>query len=236
MSFCDAKHDWKKAGHQHVLYIADINSLRAGACGGASMINHGNGGAQPDHDATATITRIGERVRTLRRERGFTLQELAKLTELSPSMLSLMERGKSSPSIGSLVAVASALGVRVADLMSEEESRTSQPVQRREDQPVHEAGGLRRLLVYSDESRGIEMSIINYPVDAPSTADWFKHSGVEFGVVLEGTLHVDVDSESYTLNEGDSIGYRSTSPHRISCAGPTEASALWVNLHLEDPH
>ncbi|MPZ54246.1 MAG: cupin domain-containing protein [Acidimicrobiia bacterium] len=198
------------------------------------MINHGNDGGQVD-DATVTITRIGEKTRALRRERGFTLQELAKLTELSPSMLSLMERGKSSPSIGSLVAVASALGVRVADLVSEEESRASQPVQRKQDQPVYETGGLRRLVVYSDESRGIEMSIIDYPVDAPSTVNRFKHSGVEFGVVLAGTLRVDVDSENYTLGEGDSIGYPSILPHRIKCAGSTAASALWVNLHLEGP-
>jgi mannose-6-phosphate isomerase-like protein (cupin superfamily) len=49
-------------------------------------------------------------------------------------------------------------------------------------------------------------------------------------VVIEGTLTIEVDGESYELHTGDSIAYDSTHPHRIVNNGPTEARAMWVNL------
>jgi transcriptional regulator with XRE-family HTH domain len=61
--------------------------------------------------SNAVIAAIGSRLRSFRQEREMTLQELADITDLSPSMLSLVERGRAAPSIQSLIVIANALNV-----------------------------------------------------------------------------------------------------------------------------
>src|SRR5258708_39213596 len=68
----------------------------------------------------STLVAIGERIREVRQRRNMTLQVLAESTKLSVSMLSLVERGKASPSIGSLIVIASALGITMSDLIASE--------------------------------------------------------------------------------------------------------------------
>ncbi|RLA87046.1 MAG: transcriptional regulator, partial [Deltaproteobacteria bacterium] len=58
---------------------------------------------------------IGQKIRALRRERGFTLKQLASLANCSPSFISQVERGKASPSIATLKQIASALKVNIVD-------------------------------------------------------------------------------------------------------------------------
>src|SRR5947209_349892 len=65
----------------------------------------------------STLAAIGCRIRELRQTRELTLQQLADVSGLSTSMLSLVERGRASPSIGSLIVIASALGVAMSDLL-----------------------------------------------------------------------------------------------------------------------
>ena len=62
--------------------------------------------------------RLGLRLQAARERAGVTLREVARRTGLSPSFLSQLERDRVSPSIASLKQVASALGVRVADLLA----------------------------------------------------------------------------------------------------------------------
>src|SRR5947209_16014989 len=75
----------------------------------------------PGADAAASaLTAIGLRIKEIRLARGMTLQSVSDVSGLSPSMLSLVERGRASPSIGSLVVIASALAVTMSDLVANE--------------------------------------------------------------------------------------------------------------------
>src|SRR5262245_23033924 len=69
-------------------------------------------------EAEADLLRaIGRNIRRLRNNKSMTLQALGAKVDLSPSMLSLLEHGKAGPSIGTLVALASALGVQMSELL-----------------------------------------------------------------------------------------------------------------------
>ena len=68
-------------------------------------------------DTKEVLTILGSKVRSLREAQGLTLEELANRTQLSKSMLSLMERGKSASSIGTLVAISSVFGVQLPELL-----------------------------------------------------------------------------------------------------------------------
>ncbi len=181
--------------------------------------------------AASTVQAIGSRVRELRNSRELTLQNLADMTGLSPSLLSLVERGKTSPSIGTLVSVAHALGVHMSDLVPGEQSEREAPVQRPEDQRVYSTPeGVTRRILRDDRVRGLEIAINQYVPQGRSADRELHHGGYEYGFVLEGVLTVDLEGESYDLEPGDSIAYDSTRSHRIINQGATPAKAIWVNL------
>jgi transcriptional regulator with XRE-family HTH domain len=181
--------------------------------------------------AANALLAIGSRVRQLRNERGLTLQALADMTGLSASLLSLVERGKTSPSIGTLVSIAHAFDVHMTDLMPGAPSAPELPVLRHDEQRVYATPeGVNRRILRDDRVRGLEVALNEYGPGGRSADSLLHHNGYEYGVVIEGTLTIEVDGESYELHTGDSIAYDSTHPHRIVNNGPTEARAMWVNL------
>lgn len=181
--------------------------------------------------AASTLRAIGARVRELRLQRGLTLHGVSELTGLSPSLMSLVERGKTSPSIGTLVAVAHALGVHMADLVPGSPNDRESPVLRQADQPVFSTlEGVTRRVLRDDRLRGLEIAINEYVSGGRSAERELHHTGFEYGVVLEGELTVEVEGESHLLKAGDSIAYDSTRPHRITNQSAGAVRALWVNF------
>jgi transcriptional regulator with XRE-family HTH domain len=178
-----------------------------------------------------TLATIGARIRQFRTQKGLTLQALGRITGLSPSMLSLVERGKTSPSIGTLIVICSALEVHMSDLVAMEERLPRDPVSRRAEQPVFQtAAGVLRRVLRADHVRGVEIAINEYAPDTGSAAAPVHHAGFEYGVVLEGKLTVEVDGVRHVLHPGDLISYESSRDHRIWNYGAERAKALWLNL------
>lgn len=174
---------------------------------------------------------IGARIRDLRIQRGYTLQSLADATGLSPSMLSLVERGKTSPSIGSLIVICSGLGVQMGDVLAHRAAPQRDPVSRVEDQPVFRSPeGVLRQILADDRHRGIEFAINTYRPRTGSAPSPLHHAGFEYGIVLEGELTVELDNTKYILRAGDLISYESSRFHRIWNYGKSKARALWINL------
>ena len=179
-------------------------------------------------DAMATI---GTRIRNLRTNKGLSLQAFGGLTGISPSMLSLVERGKTNASIGTLVAISSALAIHMSDLLVGPARAAGGPVSRASDQPIYEtAHGVRRRILREDRMRGVEIAVNEYAPDTGSAANLVHHAGFEYGVVLEGELAVEVDGIKHTLRPGDLISYESSRGHRIWNYGGERARALWINL------
>jgi len=182
-------------------------------------------------DADSTVSLLGDRIRGLRAERKLTLQTLAERTGLSLSMLSLVERGKTSPSIGTLVAISSALGVQMTDLFDDGSTESKEPVVRAKDQPVYiTAHGLKRRIVRTDDARGLELAYDEYEPGVGSGGEPVHHSGHEYGIVLQGVLTVEVDGGNYQVRPGDCISYHSQRSHRIANESAKRVRALWINL------
>lgn len=180
---------------------------------------------------TAVVTAIGNRLRNLRQEREMTLQELAELTDLSPSMLSLVERGRAAPSIQSLIVIANALDVTMSDLIVSEQSNEERVVVRAGDQPfVKTAQNVIRRVLREDRSRGISLAINEYEPETGSSLKRGTHSGFEYGFVLEGTLTVELEKVTYQLKAGDLIAFESKRPHRFWNNGSKRVRTLWINL------
>ena len=188
---------------------------------------------EPNHSdrAAETVQAIGSRMREFRSQRQLTLQALADMTGLSASLLSLVERGKTSPSIGTLVAVAYALGIHMNDLVPGESPSWASPVTRQADQRQFSTPeGVARRVIKDDRARGVEIAINEYSPGGSSSESSLHHQGYEYGIVLEGTLTVYLANDRHVLKGGDSIGYDSTRPHRICNESKRATRALWVNL------
>jgi transcriptional regulator with XRE-family HTH domain len=78
---------------------------------------------------------------------------------------------------------------------------------------------------------------ITYAPGATSTGggDLVSHDGYEYGYVLKGMLEIVVGSETFTLNEGESMGFDSRIPHRLRNVGKGAFEGIWF-VHGREPH
>jgi transcriptional regulator with XRE-family HTH domain len=182
-------------------------------------------------DTSEMLLVVGASVRMARKRRRMTLQDLADQTGVSVSMLSMLERGVASPSIGTLVSVSSALGLHMAQLFQDPSAQAPSPVRRRADQVVIQAAeGVSRRLVHTDVEHDLEMVINEYEPGTSSSETPVHHDGMEFGLILSGTLTVSLEDVEYVLDPGDGIAYSSSTPHVLSNNGPAKARAVWINV------
>ena len=178
-----------------------------------------------------TLVAIGERIRKARLTRSMTLRALAVASGISTSMLSLVERGRVAPSLGSLILVADSLGVAMSDLIVDEPAKREEVVVHLADQRVVEhAKHLVRRLLRDDRKRGVSVAISEFPPNSDTTPTPHAHAGYEYGFVLEGKLTVEVDGVSYAIKKGDLISYSSQCRHRVWNSSKRNARTLWFNL------
>jgi len=184
--------------------------------------------------AARTVASIGAAIRELRVAQRMTLQRLSNLTNLSTSMISLVERGRASPSIGSLIQIASALRTTLSDLIPGVPAAEDQVVVRANSQrPVKAAGQLFQRILRQDPENDIIISVTEYRPNTGTSRVAQGHSGFEHGFIIEGTLTVEIEGESYVLFPGDLISYDSNRAHRIWNHSKRSAKALWFNIKKE---
>jgi len=194
------------------------------------LISAGDGASADRSSAQQVIESIGSRMRAAREELGMSIRDVALATGLSAGMVSLVERGKASPSVGTIVAITDALGLSMASLFSSGVAQTS-PVVRRSEQEVHAtADGMTRRLVVSEPALGIEISEHEYEPGGCSAPVATHHGGYECGMVTSGSLCVEVDGQQYQLKRGDAIRFPSTTPHRFINSARVRSRALWFNV------
>jgi transcriptional regulator with XRE-family HTH domain len=173
---------------------------------------------------------VGERLRAIRRLRRITLKTVADRSDLSESFLSQVERGRANASVASLKRIAAALGVNVADLFEPNDSTVRPRVLRREARPTLTFGTLGRKFMLTP--RPLEhLQVILGELDAGGSTgdDPYTHGdSEELLVVLSGIVSLQVGTELFELSTGDSIDYRSSSPHRLTNIGGEPAEVMWI--------
>lgn len=184
--------------------------------------------------AANALAAIGLRIREARLARNLTLQDLADAVGLSTSMISLVERGRASPSIGSLIAIASALDVAMSDLVASEPLNREGPIVRRgEAVRVYASGDLVRHLLREDRARGLSIAINEYEPQSGSAEKPMSHPGYEYSFVLEGCLSVEIEGKTFILDRGDLISFSSKRQHRIWNHGSKLARTIWISMSVD---
>jgi len=158
-----------------------------------------------------------------------TLQDLAKLTGVTRSMLSQIENNKSLPSLTTLQLVSRALDVPMGSFFESLERPGSPVLKKRDRKHLQTKNGVTFYsLTPNLRSHRIEVLYNVYDRDG-STGPLYTHQGEECGIVLKGRLDVLWDDKEYVMEEGDTIYLDSSKPHRIKNLGPGRAIAIWIN-------
>jgi transcriptional regulator with XRE-family HTH domain len=196
--------------------------------------------SEPASSSTFEASKVGSRLRAERERLGISLRELARRVGVSPSLVSQIELDRVNPSVSTLYALVTELGMTMSDVFGDARPGDSvvrplrggdglaeRPETRR---VINLASGVRweRLTPHSDSE--VEFLYVTYPVGAESCPEdaLMTHGGREYGYVTSGTLGVRVGFEEYELEPGGSIAFDSSSPHRLWTIGEEPVHAIWV--------
>lgn len=158
---------------------------------------------------------VGQKLRSLRKIRDISLQQLAEATGMSYSYLSGLENEKYSISIVNLQRLARYFNV---DLIHFLDTRSADTVlvRKNEEQNHLTADGIAYNVITSDQDKNLQISQVTLPPNAPAERNIHKHNkGQELIVAMEGEVVVMVESNRYQLHEGDLLIFESDVEHCI---------------------
>ena len=155
---------------------------------------------------------VGKRIKSIRKKKNLTLQEVSEKSGMSATAISAIERNVSSPTVTTLAAIGRALGESLSSLLGEAEILTRASDRKRLATNI-------RNVEFQSLASGVPgqrfhpiLSILK--PGANSGEDYVNHQGDEFFFLIRGSLEVESSGASVLLGEGDSLYFRGNTPYR----------------------
>lgn len=199
----------------------------------------------PESEAKS-VAGLGAKLKSARERNGISVRGFARSVDVSPSLVSQIENGLVMPSVGTLHAMVSELGIGLDELFPgkpkpstnghQEPSAAERPgpVRRRSNREVIRlADGVRWELLTPSPDPELEFLYVVYEAGAESCEEdmLVRHGGMEYAYLLSGRLGVRIGFNQYELGAGDSISFDAQSPHRLWTIGARPAVAIWAILN-----
>ncbi len=172
---------------------------------------------------------VGRQLRRVRTAKGLSLRSLASLSGLNVNTLSLIENGKTSPSVSTLQQLATALQVPITAFFESEPPHKNIVFQKKGKRPQ------ASLAIGSLEDLGAGLTLhggqpllVTLKPGAGSGATPIVHTGLEFVYCLEGELLYTVEDQQYVLEAGDSLIFEAHLPHQWKNAGNNPSRSLLI--------
>jgi transcriptional regulator with XRE-family HTH domain len=178
---------------------------------------------------------IGKRIKSVRRMKGLTLQDVADETGLTKGYLSKIETsGKAAP-VPTLARIAKVLGVPLAELFGGVEKAERISLVRADKrqqlaQGAREFGYLYELLCVGIDNKYMEPYLLTIP--ANTTCVPTEHNGEEFLFVLDGQMRFHLGDDEYLLEQGDSLYFDASISHFGEAASDADVKCVMV-VHSE---
>ncbi|MBO8162250.1 MAG: helix-turn-helix transcriptional regulator [Brevibacillus sp.] len=175
------------------------------------------------------IETIGQKIRTIRKEKGYTLEILAVKTGLSKGLLSQVERGISQPSLDSLWKITRALEASFVHFFEDIDQKHVHLIRKEERRKLlfPHSSGIYSLLATGGKAKLGMMEVRLMPGDQ-ARDQFVQAEGEECLFVTKGTVKVYVSDEVFELEPGDSLYFDSFQPHLVANEGEEEAVILWA--------
>ena len=176
------------------------------------------------YQSDALSVDVGTRLRELRELRGISMRALATKSGLSANALSMIERGKTSPSVSTLYKLADALGISITAFFGtgnekqqviflKSDERTRIPFSR----GIFEGLGGERF------AGRVEPFVLTLESGANSGPHSMNHTGHEFVFCLRGELEYSVEKDVFLMSPGDSLLFAAQLRHKWKNPGRTGA-------------
>lgn len=177
---------------------------------------------------------VCERVKQLRKKKGWTLEQVSSLSGVSRSMLSQIERGSANPTLGVAFRIAQAFGMSLGDLVEEPTGRNLIDVVRADDSNSlfrDDADCRIRTLSPLHLEKDVEFYELTLkPNGSLRSAAHFEGTR-EFLTIEKGKVRLSSNGESCELGPGDSAHYHADVPHSIENIGRGEAIGFLVDIY-----
>lgn len=182
-------------------------------------------------------TKIGEKVRSLRKSADMTQQELAVAASVDSAVVERLERENINPSVPVMNRICHALGTRTGTVLDGAEFAGPVHVASDAGQEVRFSDFYNlnlhyHLLAHQKSDRNMDPAMIDVvyaPEDAPK---FLSHEGEEFIYVLEGSVVLRYGRESYLMKKGDSIYFDSCIPHALTTLAPDETARVLAITYI----
>lgn len=172
---------------------------------------------------------IGSKLREVRESRGLSQRDLAGRAGLTNAAISMIEQGKSSPSVSSLKRLLDAIPMSLSEFFSEVEASgppkffygASEFIELSPQRLGFGEAGARVSLRQIGDAARHTLQVLHeiYPPGADTGPELLSHDGEEAGVVIEGFIEVTVADQTRVLNPGDGYLFASRLPHRFRNVG-----------------
>lgn len=180
----------------------------------------------------AILTLLPARLKQARRTQGLSLDAVAKLSGVSRSMVSQIERGESSPTIATLWNLTRALQVDFAGLLDAGGAQTQIEVLRAKDVPTIQARGTGcsiSILSPPEEAGHHEVYELRFVTNGVLDSQPHSHGAREHLSVIDGTLEVTSGESTQRIEAGDTARYAADVAHCIRAIGDARAFLVVQN-------
>ncbi|WP_309067468.1 XRE family transcriptional regulator [Microbacterium sp.] len=168
----------------------------------------------------ATLEQIGPRLRAARRDRGWTLEELATRAGMSSSTLSRLESGKRQASLPLLLPLTRQLGIRLDDLVpaGSGDPRVRRAIERRDGMVI---------APLTLENSPVQAFKVTFPPRDHAPAPRV-HDGYEWLFVLSGRLRLSLDDHEHIIERGEAAEFDTRMPHSLSATADGSAEVVSI--------
>jgi transcriptional regulator with XRE-family HTH domain len=173
---------------------------------------------------------IGSVIKRLRREKGMSLQELAKASGVSVGMISQVERDISNPSVRVLTALRRALDAPLSAMFGDSPGQANDPdfVRRADRRPRLHLGEVSKELLTAGGQHNLQIMILHIEPHGSSGDTPLRYPAEKGGMVLAGEILLKVGDDEALLREGDSFVFDSSIPHGFRNPQSAPAKVLWI--------
>ena len=172
---------------------------------------------------------VGKRLRQLREEHNISMRGLATKSGLSANALSMIERGKTSPSVSTLYKLSEALGIPITEFFNQQLER-QEVVFLNSNERTHISfmRGFMEGLGGEQFVGKVSPFLVTLESGASSGSVPMSHTGHEFVFCLRGKLDYRVEKQNYELGSGDSLLFAAQLKHSWRSSGGNVTTALIV--------
>jgi transcriptional regulator with XRE-family HTH domain len=197
---------------------------------------------------------LGQRIREERVKRGISLRGLAREVGVSASMISQIETAKSRPSVSTLYAITSALGMSIEEVFRHPDGEPVEVAMQAEvavpAAPLVRPSGRHVLRLDSGVTweqlgdlpkqppgQSVDFLLITYDPGATSSSsgELMRHSGSEYGFLVRGELVLTLGFDEIRLRPGDAVSFDSSTPHGYRNDGTEPAVGVWFVIEQSFP-